>query len=65
MKKKSDFNEYDYIFGMDDDNMDDLNSLAPSGSKAKLKLLGTYDPEGERIIRDPYYVSLTLFEIGK
>ena len=50
---------------MDDDNMDDLNSLAPSGSKAKLELLGTYDPEGERIIRDPYYVSLTLFEIGK
>jgi low molecular weight phosphotyrosine protein phosphatase len=59
--KKSDFNEFDYIFGMDDDNMDDLNSLAPSGSKAKLELLGTYDPEGERIIRDPYYVSHTIF----
>lgn len=41
---------------MDDDNISELNRLKPSGSKAKVELLGSYDPEGEKIIRDPYYV---------
>lgn len=58
--KKVDFSEFDYIFGMDDDNIDDLKSMAPNQCKAKVELLGTYDPEGERIIRDPYYVSFYL-----
>lgn len=55
--KKNDFNKYDYIFGMDDENMDDLARLAPPDAKAKLLLLGSFDPQGERIIRDPYYDS--------
>ncbi len=58
--KKVDFSEFDYIFGMDDDNIDDLKSMAPNQCKAKVELLGSYDPEGERIIRDPYYVSFYL-----
>ena len=58
--KKVDFSEFDDIFGMDDDNIDDLKSMAPSQCKAKVELLGTYDPDGERIIRDPYYVSLLV-----
>lgn len=41
---------------MDDDNISDLNSRAPKGSTAKILLLGSFDPEGVRIIRDPYYV---------
>lgn len=41
---------------MDDENISDLNSRAPKGSSAKILLLGSFDPEGERIIRDPYYV---------
>jgi len=52
---KSDFNKFDYIFGMDEDNMDELARLAPPGSTAQVALLGEYDPEGVRIIRDPYY----------
>ncbi|OWR53482.1 acid phosphatase isoenzyme [Danaus plexippus plexippus] len=52
-----DFNEYDFIFGMDEENMRDLNRKAPKGSKAKLFLFGDFDPEGDRIIRDPYYDS--------
>ncbi|CAG0897158.1 unnamed protein product [Cyprideis torosa] len=51
----SDFMEFDYIFGMDEDNMADLEAEKPKGSKAHLLLLGEFDPEGERIIRDPYY----------
>ncbi|PSN43619.1 Low molecular weight phosphotyrosine protein phosphatase [Blattella germanica] len=52
---KEDFKKFDFIFGMDDSNMKELDSMKPSNSKAELILLGTYDPEGERIIRDPYY----------
>lgn len=50
-----DFNKFDFIFGMDDKNMEDLNSMKPDGAKAKVLLLGEFDPQGERNIRDPYY----------
>ena len=53
--KKEDFNKFQYIFGMDHDNMLELNNIAPKNSTAKLELLGSYDPKGEVIIRDPYY----------
>jgi len=54
---KNDFNTFDYIFGMDNDNIRALESMAPKGSKAVVGLLGAHDPEKELIIRDPYYVS--------
>lgn len=54
--KTPDFNKFDYIFGMDDENIDDLNGLRPKDASAKVLLLGDFDPEGDRIIRDPYYV---------
>lgn len=53
---KEDFNYYDYIFGMDEANMKDLNKKAPKDCKAKLLMFGDFDPQGDRIIRDPYYV---------
>nr|CAD7410822.1 unnamed protein product [Timema poppensis] len=52
---KTDFKKFDYIFGMDKENMNELTRLAPPGSKAKNLLLGSFDPEGDTIIRDPYY----------
>lgn len=55
--KAADFKKYDYIFGMDDENIDDLKGMYPKDGTAKILLLGDYDPQGERIIRDPYYVS--------
>lgn len=58
---KEDFTKFDFIFGMDDENMADLKRLAPKGSHAKCLLLGEFDPNKERIIRDPYYVSFSLF----
>lgn len=57
-----DFHEFDYIFGMDENNISNLQQEAPQGSKAKILLLGDFDPEGDRIIRDPYYVS-TNYEV--
>ncbi|XP_056632609.1 low molecular weight phosphotyrosine protein phosphatase 1-like [Diorhabda sublineata] len=53
--EKKDFNEFDFIFGMDEENISDLHSRAPKDSKAKILLLGDFDPEGDKIIRDPYY----------
>lgn len=42
---------------MDYENMDDLKRLAKvPNSKAELLLLGDFDPQAEKIIRDPYYV---------
>jgi len=52
---KKDFTLFDVIFGMDDENMEDLDSMKPKNGTSELKLLGDYDPEGERIIVDPYY----------
>lgn len=52
---KQDFTKFDVIFGMDEDNMSDLNDRKPPNSTASLEKLGTYDPEGELIIEDPYY----------
>lgn len=42
---------------MDEKNITNLNSLAPVDHKAKILLLGDFDPEGDKIIRDPYFVS--------
>lgn len=41
---------------MDQKNISDLKSMAPENCKAKIFLFGEFDPEGERIIRDPYFV---------
>ncbi|GIX70036.1 low molecular weight phosphotyrosine protein phosphatase [Caerostris darwini] len=50
-----DFKKFNYVFGMDENNIRDLKRLAPRNSTAKIELLGDYDPEGACIIRDPYY----------
>ena len=55
--KPEDFKKFHYIFGMDHENMSDLEDMKPSDSSAKLLLLGDFDPHGEKIIRDPYYDS--------
>lgn len=52
-----DFYTFDYILGMDDYNIEDLNDIKPNDATARIFLLGDFDPEGERIIRDPYCVS--------
>ncbi|XP_014089997.1 low molecular weight phosphotyrosine protein phosphatase 1 isoform X1 [Bactrocera oleae] len=54
--KKDDFLQFDYIFGMDEENMSELRNLSPANSKAKLLLLGDFGlDKSDRIIVDPYY----------
>ncbi|XDV46309.1 hypothetical protein PO909_014224 [Leuciscus waleckii] len=61
---KDDFMTFDHILCMDDSNLRDLNKKASSikDSKAKIELLGSYDPEKQLIIQDPYYGSDKDFE---
>ncbi|KAG0164355.1 hypothetical protein DFQ28_010435 [Apophysomyces sp. BC1034] len=59
---KADFNRFDYILCMDTSNFQNLKGMAPQGSTAVIKLFGEYDPEGERIIEDPYYGGNDGFE---
>ncbi|KAI1705701.1 low molecular weight phosphotyrosine protein phosphatase domain-containing protein [Ditylenchus destructor] len=54
----SDFREFDYIFGMDEDNVRHLKWLqersGSAGARAKVDFLGSYDPNGcNTIIADP------------
>jgi len=53
--KQADFERFQTIFGMDEENISKLKSLAPANFKGQILLLGSFDPEGELIIRDPYY----------
>ncbi|XP_055698315.1 low molecular weight phosphotyrosine protein phosphatase 1-like [Phlebotomus papatasi] len=55
--KKEDFNKFDYIFGMDNENINDLKKLAPANCSSKILLLGDFDPEDQKIIKDPYFES--------
>ncbi|OXU17967.1 hypothetical protein TSAR_008839 [Trichomalopsis sarcophagae] len=52
---KEDFENFDWIFGMDYYNIGHLGRIQPRGTKAKVELLGLYDPEGEIVIEDPYF----------
>jgi low molecular weight phosphotyrosine protein phosphatase len=59
---EKDFYDFEYILCMDEDNLRELKKIKPKNSKAIVKLLGSYDPQGELIIEDPYYGGLNNFE---
>ncbi|KAM8846409.1 low molecular weight phosphotyrosine protein phosphatase isoform 1-T1 [Synchiropus picturatus] len=61
---KDDFMSFEFILCMDESNLRDLNKKANSvkNYKAKIELLGSYDPQKELIIKDPYYGSDADFE---
>ncbi|XP_077978771.1 low molecular weight phosphotyrosine protein phosphatase-like [Glandiceps talaboti] len=59
---RRDFAKFEYIFGMDDSNFSMLNDMKPKNSKAIVKLLGSYDPQGSEIIDDCYYGEVADFE---
>ena len=47
----------DYFF-----HSSNLKRVQPKGSKAKVMLLGKYDPQKINIIEDPYYVSQSILK---
>ena len=59
---KSD-SQFDYIFVMDNANMRNVQRfLEGTGSKAKVEMLGSYDPQGQKVISDPWAGSEKVFE---
>jgi len=56
--QKDDFDEFDYIFAMDEQNFIDLKKLQPSSSKAELSLLLDHNMS----VADPYYGDISDFE---
>lgn len=70
--RPSDFDEFDLIIAMDNDNLAILESLQPAGSRAQLKLMLDYLPKNspglsarqllETEVPDPYYGDMRDFE---
>jgi protein-tyrosine phosphatase len=54
---RADFERFDYILVMDDENLSNLRSLAPAKPKAEYGLLRAFDPTSPpgASVPDPYY----------
>ncbi|XP_053499386.1 low molecular weight phosphotyrosine protein phosphatase isoform X1 [Ictalurus furcatus] len=61
---KEDFATFEYILCMDESNLRDLKKKANgvNNCKARIELLGSYDPEKQLHIQDPYYGNEQDFE---
>jgi len=58
-----DFHQFEYIFCMDHDNLSGLRGFKPrENAIADVRLLGSFDPEGDLVVEDPYYGGLDDFE---
>jgi len=61
--RAADFDRFDYILAMDEDNLADLRRLRPAGSRATLALLMSFAPQaGAAEVPDPYYGGADGFE---
>jgi len=59
----SDFDYYDLILAMDAQNLSDLKELTKQEEHhRKIKLMRSYDPQGNGDVPDPYYDTLDGFE---
>lgn len=53
---RNDFYDFDYIIGMDDDNMEKLRQLRPDDSNAQLHIMTEYcQLHTDAVVPDPYY----------
>lgn len=58
-----DFERFDLILAMDNDNLETLRRLCPTPQQHKLRLFLSFSPELEtREVPDPYYGNLAGFE---
>jgi protein-tyrosine phosphatase len=60
----SDFEDFDYVLAMDQDNLGHLSSICPSGEENRLRLFLEFAPDvGRDNVPDPYYGSGGGFEL--
>ena len=60
---RDDFDRFDFILAMDEDNLADLRRIRPPGARARVALLLSYAPHaGAREVPDPYYGGPDGFE---
>jgi len=58
----ADFHHYDLIIAMDHSNLADLQHIQPADSKASLKMMMAYHPDGHPVdVPDPYYGGIDGF----
>ena len=61
--ERADFDRFDFILAMDEDNFANLQRIRPAGSRAKVALLMSFAPRaGVREVPDPYYGGAEDFE---
>lgn len=61
--ERADFERFDWILAMDEDNLANLARIRPAGSRAKVALLLSFAPHaGAREVPDPYYGGADGFE---
>ncbi|MBW8760052.1 MAG: low molecular weight phosphotyrosine protein phosphatase [Burkholderiales bacterium] len=61
--ERADFDRFDFILAMDEDNLADLERIRPAGSRAKVALLMSFAPHaGAREVPDPYQGGADGFE---
>jgi protein-tyrosine phosphatase len=61
--ERADFDRFDHVLAMDEDNLMNLRRIRPPGSRATVALLMSYAPQaGSREVPDPYYGGPEGFE---
>ncbi len=50
-----DFEEFDLVVAMDDENVSNLRRECPTEHQSKIRLMRSWDPEGQGDVPDPYY----------
>ncbi|WP_430817745.1 low molecular weight protein-tyrosine-phosphatase [Carboxylicivirga sp. RSCT41] len=64
VKSPDDFEYFDYIIGMDDQNMDDLYHLSPNDTSEKISKMTDYCTQHSNTsVPDPYYGGAAGFEL--
>ena len=61
---RADFGRFDHIVALDEENLADLESMRPAGSRAQLSLLLDHAPGRQgQAVADPYYGGDSHFDI--
>ena len=58
----ADFQTYDFLIAMDEDNAAELRRRAPAGTATRVHLMREWDPAGQGNVPDPYYGDDSDFE---